>query len=103
MEDYTEGLKLGNIFADLQNLQNAPPTTTTFLSNISKSAGKTKSKSIKTFESNQMDENIKRAKSLVALAEFREKFKETGDTGLALAKKKVDTVLAGYVMSQVKN
>lgn len=51
---------------------------------------------------NQMDEDIKRAKSLVALAELREKFKQTGDTGLAIAKQRVNTVFAKYAEAHVE-
>lgn len=97
-----EYLKLEDIFTDLRKLHNAPSTTIYSLMNISKSISKPANESTMKFKSNQMDEDIKRAKSLVALAELREKFKQTGDTGLAIAKQRVNTVFAKYAEAHVE-
>jgi hypothetical protein len=43
-----------------------------------------------------MDEDMKRAKTLLELFEMRGKFKEMGDTGLTRSKARVDQVVAKY-------
>jgi hypothetical protein len=44
----------------------------------------------------KMDEDMKRAKTLLELFEMRGKFKEMGDTGLTRSKARVDQVVAKY-------
>ncbi|KAJ5032272.1 uncharacterized protein L3040_008880 [Drepanopeziza brunnea f. sp. 'multigermtubi'] len=49
----------------------------------------------------EMDEDLKRAKTLLELFEMRGKFKHMGDTGLLRAKQRVDDVVARHARSEL--
>jgi len=52
--------------------------------------------------SEEVDEDMKRARTLIELFEMRGKFKQMGDTGLTRAKERVDAVVSRYAEKELE-
>ncbi|KAI1005126.1 hypothetical protein K3495_g3090 [Podosphaera aphanis] len=104
----TSRLQVAQIIADLQSLQTAPPQAALALLNM-RSIPTPQQSCRKTENTTEIVEliskndglghtniDMERAKSLVDLYETKERFSQISDTGLTLAKQRVDAIAAKF-------